>query len=61
MTEIRAKIRHILDAEASAIAAVEVTDAYERALEALLGCKGKVVTTGIGKAGFIAKRPPGLE
>ena len=56
MTEIRNKIRRILDAEAAAIAAVEVSDAYEVALEALVRCKGKVITTGIGKAGFIAQK-----
>lgn len=56
MTEIRGKIRRILDAEAEAIARVEVTDDYEAAVEALMSCRGKVVTTGIGKAGFIARK-----
>ncbi|HVJ54831.1 MAG TPA: SIS domain-containing protein [Aliidongia sp.] len=56
MTQIRGKIRQILDAEAAAISAVDVSDAYETALEALLRCTGKIVTTGIGKAGFIAQK-----
>ncbi len=56
MTEIRDRIRRILDAEARAIGAVEVTDAYEAALAALRRCRGKVVTTGIGKAGYIAQK-----
>jgi arabinose-5-phosphate isomerase len=56
MTEVRAKIRSILDAEAAAINAIEVDDAYEQALDALSTRTGKVVTTGIGKAGFIAQK-----
>ncbi|HLY57390.1 MAG TPA: SIS domain-containing protein [Stellaceae bacterium] len=56
MTELQNRIRRILDAEAAAIAAVEVTDAYEAALEALHRCRGKVVTTGIGKAGYVAQK-----
>jgi arabinose-5-phosphate isomerase len=56
MSVLRAKIRRILDAEAAAIAAVEVGDCYERALEALQLCAGKVVTTGIGKAGYVAQK-----
>src|ERR1700735_1006325 len=56
MSVLRAKIRRILDAEAAAIAAVEVGDCYERALEALQRCAGKVVTTGIGKAGYVAQK-----
>jgi arabinose-5-phosphate isomerase len=56
MTETRAKIRRILDAEAAAIKAVEVDETYERAIEALLNCRGKVVASGIGKAGFIARK-----
>jgi arabinose-5-phosphate isomerase len=56
MTELKSRIRRILDAEAAAIAAVAVNDAYEAALEALLSCRGKVVTTGIGKAGYVAQK-----
>jgi arabinose-5-phosphate isomerase len=56
MTQIRGKIRQILDAEAAAISAIDVSDAYEAALEAMRRCTGKIVTTGIGKAGFIAQK-----
>jgi arabinose-5-phosphate isomerase len=56
MTETRNKIRRILDAEAAAITAIDVNDGYEKAVEALTLCEGKVVTTGIGKAGFIAQK-----
>ena len=56
MTELAARIRRILDAEAAAIAAVRVDESYERAVRALERCAGKVVTTGIGKAGYVAQK-----
>ena len=56
MTQLRDKIRRILDAEAAAITAIQVDDSYEGAVEALLRCAGKVVTTGIGKAGYVAQK-----
>ena len=56
MVDLKPRIRRILDAEAAAISNVHVTDAYEQALAALLRCTGKVVTTGIGKAGYIAQK-----
>ena len=46
----------ILAKEAEAISAVTVTDAFEEAVNILLNCRGKVVTTGIGKAGYIAHK-----
>ena len=33
-----------------------VTDAFEEAVNLLLNCRGKVITTGIGKAGYIAHK-----
>ena len=56
MTELTARIRRILDAEAAAITAVRVDEAYEQAVLALERCQGKVVTTGIGKAGYVAQK-----
>ena len=46
----------ILAKEAEAIKAINVTDAFEEAVNTLLNVRGKVVTTGIGKAGFIAHK-----
>lgn len=54
--DIQARVRAILDAEAAAIRAIEVTPAFERAVLALRDCQGKVLTTGIGKAGHIARK-----
>ena len=53
---IRERIEAILRAESAAIAAVSVTSAFERAILALRDCHGKVLTTGMGKAGHIARK-----
>jgi len=47
---------HIIEAEAAAIRSINVTDAFEEAVNILMSCPGRVVTTGIGKAGFIAHK-----
>jgi arabinose-5-phosphate isomerase len=46
----------VLQAEAQAIAAIDITDAFVRAVTTLMACKGKIITTGIGKAGYIANK-----
>ncbi len=46
----------ILRHEASAIDAVQVTDEWERAIDSIATCRGKVVATGMGKAGLIARK-----
>lgn len=50
------RVRDILKAEADAISAIPLGSAVEQAVQALLSCKGKVFTTGIGKAGYVAKK-----
>lgn len=50
------RIRAILDAEAAAIRSISVDAGFERALELMRACPGKVVTVGMGKAGFVARR-----
>ncbi len=54
--EIRERMRAVLDAEAQAIASINVDDNFVRAVEILQMCDGKVLTTGIGKAGHIARK-----
>ena len=49
-------MRAVLASEAQAIANVPIDDAYEAAVRALHACTGKVMTTGIGKAGHIARK-----
>ena len=46
----------IIEKEAAAIQSINVTDAFEEAVNKLRQCKGRVVTTGIGKAGYIANK-----
>ncbi len=54
--DIQGKIKAILAAEAATISAVAVDETFERAIRVLEECPGKVVTTGMGKAGFIAHK-----
>lgn len=55
-------MRHILDAESRAIAAIPVSDAYDRAvaliIERVHRLGGKLVASGMGKAGQIAQTLP---
>src|SRR3546814_19881495 len=54
--DVAARIRTILDAEAEAIRAIRVDDSFARALHAMATCPSKIVTIGMGKAGFVARR-----
>lgn len=53
---IRERMQTVLQAEAAAISAIEVDDSFEQAVKSLLACRGKVLATGIGKAGHIARK-----
>jgi arabinose-5-phosphate isomerase len=46
--------RAVLEAEAEAIRTIQLDDNFLRAVEMLKRCKGKVITTGMGKVGIIA-------
>ncbi len=50
------RIRHVIDAEARAIQSIEVTPAFEEAVRLLLSNDSKILTTGMGKAGFCARK-----
>ena len=54
--DIQKRIKAILAAEAAAITAVSVNGAFERAIALLEGCPGKIVATGMGKAGYVAHK-----
>lgn len=54
--DIQGRAREIIAAEAAAISAVQINDSFERAIAALESCLGKIVTTGMGKAGLIARK-----
>jgi arabinose-5-phosphate isomerase len=54
--DIKKRVTEIFLQEAQAISAIPVNDEYERAVTLLHACKGKVLTTGMGKAGHIAHK-----
>ena len=54
--DIKERMRSVLKAEAEAISAININDDYVSAVEVMMSCKGKILTTGIGKAGHIAKK-----
>jgi arabinose-5-phosphate isomerase len=58
MTAILDKAREVIRLEAEAVAALEKRlDAnFERAVDLLFGCKGRVIVCGIGKSGIIAQK-----
>ncbi|MCH1550958.1 MAG: SIS domain-containing protein, partial [Pseudomonadales bacterium] len=54
--DIKERMQAVLTAEARAIAALDITDEFVQAVHTLKNCQGKIITTGIGKAGYIAKK-----
>jgi len=50
--------REVLDVEANGILSLkgQLDESFVRAVELLLGCKGKVVVTGLGKSGLIGRK-----
>jgi arabinose-5-phosphate isomerase len=53
-----AQARDVLRIEAEAVAALadRLGEEFERACELVLGCRGRVVVTGVGKSGAIARK-----
>src|SRR5215468_4870794 len=52
------RARRVLAIEARAVAALanRLDERFNRAVEALAGCNGKVVVTGMGKSGIICRK-----
>ena len=50
------RIKEILKIETEAIQGLNIGGEYIEAIEMLLGCKGRVVVTGMGKPGIIAQK-----
>ena len=46
----------VVAAEAAAISAVRLDESFATAVRWILGCKGRVVVTGMGKPGFVAQK-----
>ena len=54
--EIKERMEAVFRAEAAAISAIEVDADFISAVEVMMACRGKILTTGIGKAGHIARK-----
>lgn len=50
------RAKQILELEANAIRNIPLDENLERAINLILQCRGKVVTSGMGKAGLIAQK-----
>lgn len=53
---IQKRMSEIINSEATAIQNIQINDDFESAVNLILNCKGKIITTGIGKAGYIANK-----
>lgn len=56
LLDIKERMQAVLQAEAEAIAAINLTEDFVHTVEVMQNCQGKIITTGIGKAGYIAKK-----
>lgn len=59
MKDILTRAREIIEAEAKALLNIPLDKNFELAVDILSNCRGKVITTGMGKAGNIAKKIAG--
>lgn len=59
MKAILDRAKEIIEAEAKALMNIPLGNSFEEAVDILLKCKGKIITTGMGKAGNIAKKIAG--
>ena len=56
LLDIKERLQAVMQAEAEAISAVQIDDSFVRAVQTMQACRGKIVTTGIGKAGYLAQK-----
>ena len=54
--DIKSSIQRVLKAEATAINNIPISNEFVAAVNHIHQCTGKVITTGIGKAGYVASR-----
>lgn len=59
MNPILTRAKEILESEAKAIMNIPLDDCFSKAVEILENCTGKIITTGMGKAGNIARKVAG--
>jgi len=53
---VKNRIRVVLSAEADAISAIPITDAIYDAVDLMSHCNGKIIISGMGKAGIMARK-----
>ena len=53
---ILTRAQEVIDHEAAVLRAINLDDNFVKAVDILFSCKGKVITTGMGKAGIIAHK-----
>ncbi len=56
--DIKIKGRQVVEIEAQAVAGLSrmINDEFEKAVKLIIACKGRVVLTGMGKSGLIARK-----
>lgn len=59
MKDILQRAREIIKAEATALLNIPLDSNFEEAVNIIYNCKGKIITTGMGKAGNIARKIAG--
>lgn len=50
------RVKSIFQSEIAAIQGIEIGQNFNNAIDAIIACKGKIFTTGIGKAGYVARK-----
>ena len=53
------RAQEIIQAEAKALLAIPLDNSFDDAIKIIINCKGKIITTGMGKAGNIARKIAG--
>lgn len=56
MEQCNREIRYIIDSFTKSLSEVNVDEGFYKTVKALANCKGKIITTGMGKAGTIMKK-----
>lgn len=54
--DVVSSVREVLLTESRALASLNVDEQYQKAIELILSCPGKLVAIGLGKAGLIARK-----
>jgi len=56
MENIKTKAGFILDNFSRSILNIKIDDSFEKAIQAIYECEGKIITTGMGKAGIAMRK-----